>query len=76
MQDKKHKTAEELAEEFAEIACEHLSKLPDDERETRISKLEKRATTISRRKYAADSTTSSSSCTPAIPAYARDRERS
>ena len=76
MTDKKKKTAEEIADELTEIAVGHLDGLSPEERERRIAALEKRVASISRRRgVAADSTTSSSSCTRPTPAYARDRGR-
>jgi hypothetical protein len=75
--DNKKRTAEEIADELTEIVVGQLDKLSPKEREQRIVALEKRVAAISRRKgVAADSTSSSSSCTRPTPAYARDRERS
>ena len=75
MSDNKKPTAEQIAEELAAIAIEHLDTLSDEERERRIVALEKRVAKSCAGKRASDSTTSSSAYTRPIPAYARDRER-
>jgi len=73
----KKRTAEEVLDELAAVAVEHLEKLSPEECEARIVAMEKRVASISRRQGAASGSRSSSSdCTRQTPAYARGRERS
>jgi hypothetical protein len=73
----KKRTAEEIADELAAIAVEHLERLSPEDSEARIVALEKRAASISSRKrVAAGSRASSSDCTRPSPVYARGRGRS
>jgi hypothetical protein len=68
---KKKKTEEEIADEITEIIAKHLNTLPREEREKRITALEKRFPIASVR--GARSKASSAGRTRPSPRYARGR---